>query len=78
MLNTKNISDVKEELNFGLGNQNISTINNLTSSSKIPQFWYGEYVDDDTLYNYNNLDVDETDNTYFNNDEILKPYQIKG
>ena len=83
MLNTKNInSDVKEELNFrSTGNQNISTINgNLTLSSKNSSVVLrnGEYVDDDTLlYNYNNLDVDETDNTYFNNDEILNLYTNK-
>jgi hypothetical protein len=82
-LNTKNInSDVKEDLNFrSAGNQNISTVNgNLTLSSKNATVVLrnGEYVDDATLlYNYNNLEVDETDNTYFQDNEILKPYTNK-
>ena len=83
MLNTKNInSDVKEELNFrSTGNQNISTIDGkLTLSSKNSSVVLrnGEYVNDDTLlYNYDNLDVDESDSTYFENTEGVKPYTNK-
>ena len=83
-LNTKNIiSDVKEDLNLrSTGNQSISTVDgNLTLSSKNASVVLrnGSYVDADTLlYNYDNLEVDETDTNYFQNDEILKPYTNKG
>ena len=82
-LNTKSISsDVKDELTLkSTGNQNLSTIDgNLTINSKNGEVILrnGTYQDINSLsYNYEDLDVDESNTSYFVNNQIVKPYTNK-
>lgn len=82
-LNTKSISsDVKDDLTLkSTGNQTLSTVDgnmSVTSKNGSVILRNGEYQDISSLsYDYNDLDVDENNTTYFVNNQIVKPYTDK-
>ncbi len=82
-LNTNSISsDVKDNLTLkSTGNQTLSTVDgNMSVASKNGSIILrnGQYDDISSLsYNYEDLDVDENNTTYFVNNQIVKPYTDK-